>query len=320
LWGLIPIAILSWIAVRVEADRIEHDLEQRAGHALRAAGHDWAAVVFSGRDGVLVGTAPSEAAAPEALALVRGVWGVRTVAGRFRLETEAGGKFKPALPPIASTIVPLEPADAGLSDADAVVLAASATTVELAEASPDAVHAWEQEAVPETAAAADAEKTQEASDPTRVETAALAGEPEEPAEACAAAARALNEAEPVRFARGEAKLDGPSRGVLERFAMLAGRCPGVGLRVIGHTDARGKARRNLLLSQRRARAVVGYLVDKGIDARRLEAVGYGEARPVVPNDTARNRARNRRIELEVTGGDIPVPTTRQGAGNGLPDR
>ena len=72
LWGLIPIAMLSWIAVRVEADRIEHDLEQRAGHALRAAGHDWAAVVFSGRDGMLVGTAPSGAAAPEALALVRG--------------------------------------------------------------------------------------------------------------------------------------------------------------------------------------------------------------------------------------------------------
>jgi outer membrane protein OmpA-like peptidoglycan-associated protein len=124
----------------------------------------------------------------------------------------------------------------------------------------------------------------------------------------------------VRFARGESHLDGHSRGVLERFAALAGRCPSVGLRVVGHADARGKARRNLLLSQRRARAVVGYLVDKGIDAGRLEAVGYGEARPVVPNDTARNRARNRRIELEVTGGERPVPTTRQGAGNGLPDR
>jgi OOP family OmpA-OmpF porin len=71
--------------------------------------------------------------------------------------------------------------------------------------------------------------------------------------------------------------------------------------VVGHADARGRAKRNLVLSQRRARAVVTYLVDKGIDAGRLEAVGYGEARPVAPNDTAQNRAKNRRIELEIKG-------------------
>ena len=43
LWGLIPIAMLSWMAVNAESDRIERDLEQRSTTALSAAGHDWAA-------------------------------------------------------------------------------------------------------------------------------------------------------------------------------------------------------------------------------------------------------------------------------------
>jgi len=90
--------------------------------------------------------------------------------------------------------------------------------------------------------------------------------------------------------------------------------------VAGHADARGRAKRNLALSQRRARAVVTYLIQKGIDAGRLEAVGYGEARPVAPNDTPQNRAKNRRIEVEITGAAAQGPPTRQGAGNGLPDR
>jgi len=94
--------------------------------------------------------------------------------------------------------------------------------------------------------------------------------------------------------------------------------------VLGYADASGKAKRNLALSQHRAQAVVTYLIDKGIDVGRLEAVGYGEARPVAPNDSAQNRAKNRRIELEITGaepiGAAAFPPTGQGAGNGLPDR
>ncbi len=81
-WGLIPIAILSWFAVHLEADRIEHDLEQRARAALAAAGYDWASIVFSGRDGMLVGTPTHRHEQAEALALVRKVWGVRVVSLR----------------------------------------------------------------------------------------------------------------------------------------------------------------------------------------------------------------------------------------------
>lgn len=76
--------------------------------------------------------------------------------------------------------------------------------------------------------------------------------------------------------------------------------PGVKLSVEGHTDSVGTDAYNEKLSERRAQAVVDYLVSSGIDAGRLTAVGYGEGRPVASNDTAEGRAQNRRVELVVS--------------------
>ncbi|HEY2734353.1 MAG TPA: OmpA family protein [Polyangiales bacterium] len=69
------------------------------------------------------------------------------------------------------------------------------------------------------------------------------------------------------------------------------------VQVQGHTDNRGDSARNLELSQQRAEAVVHWLVDAGVDASRLEAKGYGDSRPIVPNLTPDNRARNRRVQF-----------------------
>jgi outer membrane protein OmpA-like peptidoglycan-associated protein len=128
----------------------------------------------------------------------------------------------------------------------------------------------------------------------------------------------------VRFARGNADLDGRGRAFLDRLSAVASGCPQLSLRIAGYADADGEAQRNLSLSKRRARVAVTYLLNKGIDAGRLEAVGYGEAHPVAPNDTAENRAKNRRIEVEVSEPgphpQVSSPSTREGAGNGLPDR
>jgi outer membrane protein OmpA-like peptidoglycan-associated protein len=68
------------------------------------------------------------------------------------------------------------------------------------------------------------------------------------------------------------------------------------IQISGHTDNMGKKAANKLLSQNRARACRDYVISKGIDASRIEAVGYGDERPIAPNDTEEGRAQNRRIE------------------------
>jgi outer membrane protein OmpA-like peptidoglycan-associated protein/osmotically-inducible protein OsmY len=87
LWllGLIPIALLSWIAVHFEHEGIERDLTHRAQAALHRTGLDWATAHFSGRDGVVTGRAVQERDPSLALASVRDVWGVRMVRNRSEL-------------------------------------------------------------------------------------------------------------------------------------------------------------------------------------------------------------------------------------------
>jgi len=75
------------------------------------------------------------------------------------------------------------------------------------------------------------------------------------------------------------------------------------LTVEGHTDDVGSDEDNLALSEARAQAVVDYLVAGGIDAARLTATGYGEARPIASNDTAEGRSENRRIQFVVEEGE-----------------
>ena len=73
----------------------------------------------------------------------------------------------------------------------------------------------------------------------------------------------------------------------------------VNIEITGHTDSDGDDARNMTLSDNRAKAVMKYLVDKGIRAARITAKGYGETKPLVKNDTPENKAQNRRVEFEV---------------------
>jgi outer membrane protein OmpA-like peptidoglycan-associated protein len=68
------------------------------------------------------------------------------------------------------------------------------------------------------------------------------------------------------------------------------------IEISGHTDNVGNPQANKVLSQKRAEACRNYIVSKGIDKKRLDAVGEGDERPVAPNDTDEGRQRNRRIE------------------------
>jgi outer membrane protein OmpA-like peptidoglycan-associated protein len=71
------------------------------------------------------------------------------------------------------------------------------------------------------------------------------------------------------------------------------------IRIEGHADDPGSARKNLDLSQARAEAVRNALIARGIDPPRLQAVGYGNTRPIDHHKTADARAKNRRVELIV---------------------
>lgn len=65
----------------------------------------------------------------------------------------------------------------------------------------------------------------------------------------------------------------------------------------GHTDSTGGEAHNQSLSERRATAVMNYLIGRGVDGSRITALGYGEGYPVTSNDTIEGRKRNRRVDL-----------------------
>jgi outer membrane protein OmpA-like peptidoglycan-associated protein len=71
------------------------------------------------------------------------------------------------------------------------------------------------------------------------------------------------------------------------------------VRIEGHTDSRGSNQKNITLSQRRAESVMKFLVDEGIDPGRLEAKGWGEEHPIVPDDSESNMQTNRRVEFHI---------------------
>jgi OOP family OmpA-OmpF porin len=103
----------------------------------------------------------------------------------------------------------------------------------------------------------------------------------------------------VRFEPGSATINPDSVGLLDRLAETALRCPTASIEVNGHTDSDGDAAANQALSEKRAQAVVDFLVKAGLPADRFKAAGYGSSQPVAANDTEEGKARNRRIEFLV---------------------
>ncbi|UWU76649.1 OmpA family protein [Bradyrhizobium huanghuaihaiense] len=103
----------------------------------------------------------------------------------------------------------------------------------------------------------------------------------------------------IRFAAKRADIDPDSAGILDHLIETALRCPNANIEVAGHTDADGEDSFNQALSEKRAQAVIDYLVKAGLPASRFSAVGYGATQPVAGNDTDDGKAQNRRIEFLV---------------------
>ena len=120
------------------------------------------------------------------------------------------------------------------------------------------------------------------------------------AETCQRAFSQLMRGNVIEFDTGSAAIAPTSQLLLDHLATVARRCDQYRIAVAGYTDNVGDAALNLALSRTRAEAVRDYLAGKGVDRDRLAAQGLGQEKPRVPNTTAANRARNRRIEFNVS--------------------
>lgn len=105
----------------------------------------------------------------------------------------------------------------------------------------------------------------------------------------------------LTFETGKATLKPESQEQLKNIAEILKAYPKVTMKIGGYTDSTGDPQANLRLSQQRAEAVMAGLLQLGVDAGRLKAEGYGQEHPIADNSTAEGRAKNRRIDIRVTG-------------------
>ncbi len=103
----------------------------------------------------------------------------------------------------------------------------------------------------------------------------------------------------IFFATGKSTLTKSSETELENLLKLMNDIPTLKIEISGHTDNVGSAKKNKILSERRAKAVVDYLIKKGVSKDRMVYKGYGFERPIASNKTKAGRQQNRRTEFEV---------------------
>ncbi len=105
----------------------------------------------------------------------------------------------------------------------------------------------------------------------------------------------------IFFETNKYNLRPESMAELNKVVALLNDNPNLKIQIDGHTDNVGQPKDNLLLSENRAKAVVGYLLNKGIGQQRLSYKGFGASKPVADNATEKGKSLNRRTELSVIG-------------------
>ncbi|MGF1559150.1 MAG: OmpA family protein [Flavobacteriaceae bacterium] len=103
----------------------------------------------------------------------------------------------------------------------------------------------------------------------------------------------------ILFDTGKSSIKAESTSVMVDIIQILNEYPNSKFSVEGHTDSQGGAKTNQALSESRANAVRDFLIEKGIGADRLSAVGYGKDRPISDNNTAKGRKENRRVEINL---------------------
>jgi len=113
----------------------------------------------------------------------------------------------------------------------------------------------------------------------------------------------------VYFDTAKYNVNAESQALLTRLANVMKEYPNTKIIVAGHTDDVGTDASNLLLSERRAKAVSGYLASSGIPSSHFTTVWYGESQPAASNATPEGRAKNRRVTLAI----VPDETMKANA-------
>lgn len=111
----------------------------------------------------------------------------------------------------------------------------------------------------------------------------------------------------ISFATGRADIQPNFRPILDRFSTTLADNPYTVITIIGHTDNTGSDAVNDPLSVNRAAHTRDYLVSRGVAGNRFTVEGRGSHEPLVANDSAANRARNRRVEIYVAERQAPAP-------------
>lgn len=124
-------------------------------------------------------------------------------------------------------------------------------------------------------------------------------------ETCQEAFASIMAANEILFGTGDADISRESGETLDKLVEVARRCADLKITIIGHTDNVGARDKNMDLSRERAEAVSRWFRSRGVADGQMSAAGYGPDRPVADNATETGRARNRRIEFEVTSVEQP---------------
>jgi outer membrane protein OmpA-like peptidoglycan-associated protein len=113
--------------------------------------------------------------------------------------------------------------------------------------------------------------------------------------------RAILSTANITFETASAKLTDTGAQVVERVRSILINHPTVRVEIAGYTDSDGNEDDNMKLSQGRVNTVKKTLAKQGVALFRMRAKGYGESNPIAPNDTAENKAKNRRVEFKILG-------------------
>lgn len=115
----------------------------------------------------------------------------------------------------------------------------------------------------------------------------------------------------ILFTTGSAELSDAAKKTLTDMNKVLKKYPENIIQIQGHTDSTGSASFNQTLSEQRAKAVYDFILENGLKTYSLTYVGFGSKQPIVSNDTAEGKAKNRRVELKITANKKLVEENRK---------